>query len=92
MPEDKKQRSFWDRLFSIHVESEREERVIEYIIHRLGDGASLPQIVNEQYVRRNASPNEVDDILQNPKLVEAARERMQEDFHSGDLDPSPRQR
>jgi hypothetical protein len=32
----------------------------------------------------------VDEICSNPKLVEAARERMQEDFSSEDLDPTRR--
>jgi hypothetical protein len=38
MSEESKQRSFWDRLFSIEYHSAREERVIEYITHRLHDG------------------------------------------------------
>lgn len=72
--------SFWDRIFSIHTYSDREEKVLEYIIHRLGEGASLEDIVKESYVRRNASPEEVEDILDHPRLVEAIREKMEEDF------------
>ena len=34
-------RSFWDRLFGRNQPSAREERVVEYIIHRLGDGAEF---------------------------------------------------
>jgi hypothetical protein len=52
--------------------SEREEKVLEYVIHRLGDGAQLEDIVWEQYVRRHASPDAVQDILDNPELVEVA--------------------
>jgi hypothetical protein len=88
--EEKEKRSFWDRLFSIEYHSAREERVIEYIIHRLGEGASLQEIVREEYVRRNASPVEVEEICSNPRLVEAARERMQQDFSSEELDPTRR--
>ena len=88
--EEKEKRSFWDRLFSIEYHSPREERVMEYIIHRLGEGASLQDIVQEEYVRRNASPAEVDEICSNPRLVEAAREHMEEDFSSEDLDPTRR--
>jgi hypothetical protein len=36
--------------------SEREVKVLEYVIHRLGDGARLEDIVQEQYVLRYASP------------------------------------
>jgi hypothetical protein len=75
----KEKQSFWDTLFSPYP-SDREEKVLEYVIHRLGDGAQLKDIVQEQYVRRHASPDEVQDILDNPELVEAARRKMEEDF------------
>ena len=60
--------------------SEREVKVLEYIIHRLGDGARLEDIVQEEYVRRYASPEEVEEILENPRLVEGARRKIEEDF------------
>ena len=79
--------SFWERLFSVQYHSEREERVIEYVLHRIGDGAHLRDVLGEEYVRRNASPVEIEQILENPKLIETAHERMREDFSSGRLDP-----
>jgi nucleotide-binding universal stress UspA family protein len=79
----------WKMLFGPH-RSEREERVLEYVIHRVGDGAHLADVVREEYVRRNASPAEVEDIIANPSLVEAARREMNEDFASGELDPRRR--
>jgi len=88
MSEEKQ--SFWDRLFNINYHSEREERVIEYVVHRIGDGAHLRDVLGEEYVRRNASPVEVEQILENPKLIETAHERMREDFSSGRLDPKRR--
>ena len=90
MSEESKQQSFWDRLFSLDYHSVREERVVEYIIHRLGEGANLQEILREEYVRRNASPVEVDEICSRPELVQAARERMEEDFTSGEIDPRRR--
>ena len=92
MPEESKQQSFWDRLFSLDYHSAREERVVEYIIHRLGEGASLKEIVGEEYVRRNASPVEVEEICSKPELVQAAREQMEQDFRSGEIDPIRRPR
>ncbi len=92
MAEESKQQSFWDRLFSLDYHSAREERVVEYIIHRLGEGASLQEIVGEEYVRRNASPVEVEEICSKPELVQAARERMERDFRSEELDPRRRPR
>ena len=81
--------SFWARLFKPphHYKAYRERRVLEYIIHRLGDGAHLRDVMQEQYVRRYLSLEEVEDILQNPKLVEGARKKMEEYFSSGELDP-----
>ena len=80
-------RSFWDRLFGRNQPSAREERVVEYIIHRLGEGAHLGDVVKEEYVRRNASPQEIEEICADPRLVEAARRHMRQDFGSGELDP-----
>ena len=42
--------------------------------------------MQEEYVRRLASPDEVEDILDNPRLIEAARKKMEEDISSGKLD------
>ena len=92
MSEESKQRSFWERLFSIEYHSAREERVIAYIVHRLADGASLQEILEEEYVRRNASPVEVEEICSKPDLVQAAREHMEQDFRSEELDPHRRRR
>jgi hypothetical protein len=89
MPEGEK-RSFWSRLFSTDRTSQREERVLEYIMHRIGEGAHLGDVVNEEYVRRNASPQEIDEICARPELVQAAREHLEQDFGSGELDPSRR--
>ena len=81
-------RSFWERIFfGNRGESERERRVREYIIHRIGDGAHLRDVLQEEYVRRNASPDEVEGILENPELIEAAHEQLRDDFSSGKLDP-----
>ena len=75
-----KRESFWERIFSLTHNSEREELVLEYIIHRLGDMVPLEDIVKEQYVRRKASPEDVEDIVDNPRLIEAARKQMEKDF------------
>lgn len=77
-------------MFNLDYHSAREERVVEYILHRLGEGAGLREIVQEEYVRRNASPVEVGEICSKPELVQAARERMERDFSSEDLDPHRR--
>jgi len=91
MPESER-RSFWDRAFSTSHETAREEKVAQYIIHRVGEGAHLADVVQEEYVRRNASPSEVEEICAKPALVHAAREHMHRDFSSEEFDPSRRPR
>jgi len=86
---NEEKRSFWDKLFSRPHHYEREQKVLEYICHRIGDGAHLKDIIQEEYVRRNASPAEIEQILDNPRLVEAAHEEMRKDFSSGNLEPKP---
>ncbi len=90
MAEEQKKQTFWQRLFSTNKRSAREERVVGYIVHRIGEGASLREVTQEEYVRRNASSAEVEEILQNPKLLESAHENLQKDFDSGELDPHRR--
>ena len=90
MAEGQEKQSFWQRLFSTNKRSAREERVVGYIMHRIGEGASLREVTQEEYVRRNASSSEVEEILQNPKLLESAHEHLREDFESGELDPRRR--
>ena len=61
--------------------------MIEYIVHRIGDGAHLRDVLGEEYVRRNASPEEIEQILENPRLIETAHQKMRDEFSSGRLDP-----
>jgi hypothetical protein len=88
-----KQESFWDRLIGGTgggPDSEREEKVLQYIIHRLNEDASLQEVLQEEYVRRNCTQPEIEEILTNPELVRAAREQMEGAFESGELDPGGR--
>lgn len=91
MSEQSGWRNFWNRLFGSQHQSAREKRVVDYIVRRLDDGANLREIVEEEYVRRNASSQEVEEILAKPELVEAARQHLAEDFSSGELDPNRRE-
>jgi hypothetical protein len=71
-----------------HVRAEREEKVLRYIIHRVNESAPLHDVVQEDYVRRNCSPAEIDDIVNAPELVHACREHLWQTFRSGELDPT----
>ena len=85
--------SFWDTLIGgtgEGPEAQRKEKVLRYIVHRLKSEASLREVLQEEYVRRNCTQPEIEEILINPELVHAAREHMEEDFESGELDPGAR--
>jgi hypothetical protein len=87
------QKSFWDTLIGgtgEGPEAERKEKVLQYIIHRLKAEASLREVLQEEYVRRNCTQPEIEEILVNPELAHAARRHMEESFESGELDPGGR--
>jgi hypothetical protein len=90
MTEQGERKSFWARLFGSSARSGREERVLDYLVQRMDEGVRLEDAVEEDYVRRNLTASQVEDIKSNPRLLEAARERMQEAFRSGELDPGKR--
>ena len=82
--------SFWAKLFfGDSHDNERETKVREYIVHRVRKGAHLRDVLHEEYVRRNASNDEVEEILADPALIEATHEQLRNDFSSEELEPAP---
>ncbi len=81
--------SFVEWLFGGSYHDEREEKVLQYIIHRVRDGAELEEVVEEEYVRRNLSQVEMDEVTSDPELVHEARERLELAFESDELRPDP---
>jgi hypothetical protein len=67
--------------------ADREEKVLRYIIHRIDEDATVPDVLQEPYVQRNCSQEEIDEIRSNPELVHACRDHLEETFRSGKLDP-----
>jgi hypothetical protein len=72
--------------FGNPTKAEREEKVLRYIIHRINQDATLHEVLEEPYVRRNCSQLEIDDVRGNPELVHACRVHLEEVFGSGELD------
>jgi hypothetical protein len=84
------QGSFWETLMvgtGEGPQAERKEKVLRYVIHRLKGEASLREVLQEEYVRRNCDQLEIEEILLDPELVHAARGHMEQSFRSGELDP-----
>jgi hypothetical protein len=82
------QRSFWQRFFGRRGSSslnQRQEKVLQYIIHRMGENAPLQAVLKEEYVRRNCSQAELERIISSPEFIEATRRHLGESFRSDDL-------
>jgi hypothetical protein len=68
---------FWRYLLVGSPHDEHKEMVLEYVIHRLKAGARLGEVLEEEYVRRHASKEDLDELICNPKLVHAARVHLE---------------
>jgi hypothetical protein len=82
--------SFWQRLFGGRETSslsQRQEKVLQYIIGRMNEGAPLQEVLEEEYVRRNCSRSEIEQIVSSPELIGAAREQLGESFRSEEFKP-----
>lgn len=88
----REKRGFWEYLLVGSPHDERKELVLEYVIHRVKAGAHLGEVLEEQYVRRHASKEEVDELICNPELVHAAREHLESslEFEATHSRPSSR--
>ena len=73
----REKQGFWEYLLVGSSYDERKEMVLEYVIHRLKAGARLGEVLEEEYVRRHASKEELDELICNPKLVHAARVHLE---------------
>jgi hypothetical protein len=69
---------------------EHEEKVLQYIIHRIHQDADLREVLREPYVLRNCSQAEIDEIASSADLVHACRKHLEQTFRSGELDPNQR--
>jgi hypothetical protein len=83
-----KEHSVFGQIFSSDPSrAERKEKVLCYIIHRIHEDAALREVLEEPYVQRNCSQVEIEEIQSNPELVHAAKEYLEQAFHSGEVDP-----
>src|SRR5829696_6884810 len=62
IPVTEQEGSFWDTLIGgtgEGPEAQRKEKVLRYIVHRLKSEASLREVLQEEYVRRNCTQPEI---------------------------------
>jgi hypothetical protein len=79
-------------LFGSSSHTEREEKVLQYIIHRMNDETPLQDVIREDYVRRNCSEDKIHELVNDPEFVHACREHLWQTFRSDELNPSRRRR
>ena len=80
--------SFWQRLFGRTGSSSlsaRQQKVSDYMLARMEDDVPLQEVIREDYVRRNCSQAEVEQIVSTPEFIERARERLGESFRSDEF-------
>ena len=65
--------------------SEVVDKVLAYVAHRLKDGAHLGDVLEEEYVVRNTTRTQREEILTDPRLVRESREGLGQDFESDEL-------
>jgi hypothetical protein len=64
------QRPYWERMVfgtGHGFRAEREEKVLRYINHRIDADVALRDVLQEPYVRRNCSQDEIEEILRKPR-------------------------
>lgn len=83
---------FFERLFRGNSRMAREDKVREYITHRVRQGASLSDVLQEEYVRRSCTQDELDEVIQDPRLIHEERELLKRLFGSDTLDPASARR
>jgi hypothetical protein len=75
------------KLFGGSGRTPREERVREYVAHRLSGGAPLEQVLQESYVRRNCSHAQIDAIIRDPRVIYEDRMGLERFFENEELNP-----
>lgn len=86
--EEPSRKGFFEKLFAGKSSAAREQRVREYIVYRIRHGARLSEVVEEDYVQRVCSPEEIDEILRDPRLIREEREELERFFEDERMQPS----
>ena len=77
-----------ERMFRGNSRKDREDRVREYVVHRVHQGACLEDVLKEEYVQRKCNRDELNEIVRDPRLIQEERETLKRFFSEGALDPA----
>ena len=73
--------------FGSSERADREQKVLQYIIHRVSAEVPLQEVMQVDYVRRNCSEDKIHELVNAPEFVHACREHLWQTFRSGELEP-----
>ncbi len=62
-----------------------EARVTEYVIRELHNGRGLFEIIRDPYVRNRLNEQKVQQLLENPEIVDAFESEMRQSFTVPDV-------
>ena len=73
--------------------SEADDKVLSYVSHRLQEGARIRDVLEEEYVLRNTTPDQRRELLTDPRLAQQYREGLEQYYESEEMKPeAPPQR
>jgi len=62
-----------------------EERVVEYVIREVRNGRRLMDVINDPFVRNRLSDEKVQNVLENPEVVDALEQEIKSAFKAPDI-------
>ena len=62
-----------------------EERVVEYVIREVHNGRRLMDVINDPFVRNRLSDEKVQNVLENPEVVDALEQEIKSAFKAPDI-------
>lgn len=73
------------QLFEEMASDPVEERVVEYVIREVHNGRRLMDVINDPYVRNRLSDQKVQNVLENPEVVDALEQEIQTAFQAPEI-------
>lgn len=73
------------KLFEEMATDPVEERVVEYVIREVHNGRRLMDVINDPYVRNRLSDAKVQNVLENPEVVDALEQEIQTAFQAPEV-------
>ncbi len=84
LAESRMQRIVRDFLESLKLDV-TEERIVNYIVREVRLGRKLSSVLQDPYIRNRLSEAQIDDIIENPEVLEAVERELAAAFETQDF-------